>query len=445
LKVALYIFPNFLSHLNPTSNLSKQLMLDGWDIVYCGRQAMFTFTAKMQFKLHPLQTYPFIYHLAKIDQQTQLKKRISRANFRQNNVWFEERKSELQKLISKFNPEIIFLDPFCYSDFILIYSINPLIRCIFLNVRFPSSSHSRLIPPSNIFAFPGKWSKILWQKHLVRRLFNATWKRVIYLGKTDNNFFSEKFKELRIPKKFSVIKKNLYSPLFQNIEEWFLFPKEIDFPDQKLFPWQKYIPLGFDTTRFEFISEDLKTFIEKKERINNSKLIYCSLGGLTDIHLSLNKKIDSLDLFYQKLIDIAISETKFYFIIALGQGKKATIKNMPGNVYIADGIPQKFVLKNTDLMINHGGGSINEAAYSGVPMLVFPINDVWDFNGNAARVVYHGLGLKASLTNTTENINLLIKRVIYGVKFQENAKQKATDLAISANSFNINQYITGIK
>ena len=58
-------------------------------------------------------------------------------------------------------------------------------------------------------------------------------------------------------------------------------------------------------------------------------------------------------------------------------------------------VPQLLVLDNADLHITHGGlGSIKESIYYEVPMLVYPLDLVYDQNGNGLKVEHHGLGLR---------------------------------------------------
>ena len=46
-------------------------------------------------------------------------------------------------------------------------------------------------------------------------------------------------------------------------------------------------------------------------------------------------------------------------------------------------------------MVSHGGVTgLKDSAFMGVPMLLIPIH--YDEFGNAARVVYHGLGARCS-------------------------------------------------
>ena len=64
----------------------------------------------------------------------------------------------------------------------------------------------------------------------------------------------------------------------------------------------------------------------------------------------------------------------------------------PKNVSIFRRVPQLRVLEASDLMVMHGGtNSISECITAGVPMPAYPGSV--DQPGNAARLVYHGMGL----------------------------------------------------
>jgi hypothetical protein len=51
----------------------------------------------------------------------------------------------------------------------------------------------------------------------------------------------QKFKEQKIHQKFQINTQKVFNPTFNNVEEWFLIPQELDFPQQQLLPWQKYV------------------------------------------------------------------------------------------------------------------------------------------------------------------------------------------------------------
>ena len=51
------------------------------------------------------------------------------------------------------------------------------------------------------------------------------------------------------------------------------------------------------------------------------------------------------------------------------------------------------------MMITHGGmNSITECIFRQIPMLVYPLNRNWDQPGNAARIVFHGLGMSGNIS-----------------------------------------------
>ena len=76
------------------------------------------------------------------------------------------------------------------------------------------------------------------------------------------------------------------------------------------------------------------------------------------------------------------------------------------NVLMVDYAPQMDVLKQCDLFLTHAGlGSIVEAIFTSTPMLLFPLNELWDQNGNAARVVAKNMGRKGDLSFSVSQLS----------------------------------------
>lgn len=76
-------------------------------------------------------------------------------------------------------------------------------------------------------------------------------------------------------------------------------------------------------------------------------------------------------------------------------------------------IPQFTILSMIDVFLTHGGpNSIMESIYQLTPMLVFPLNDVYDQNGNEARVKYHQVGLLMNLNDSEQKIKNSINKVL---------------------------------
>lgn len=147
---------------------------------------------------------------------------------------------------------------------------------------------------------------------------------------------------------------------------------------------QLYVPrYSALTERLQFLRAEGKVFV-----------IYCSLGtrGAADRKRTI--------CFFSKLRKVAIKDSNMFFICSVGKGHVYdSLLPHPANMLIFRQVPQFHLLQYCDLMITHGGmNSITECILRQVPMLVYPLNRSWDQPGNAVRVVFHGLGLKGSIS-----------------------------------------------
>jgi UDP:flavonoid glycosyltransferase YjiC (YdhE family) len=109
-------------------------------------------------------------------------------------------------------------------------------------------------------------------------------------------------------------------------------------------------------------------------------------------------------------------------VVTVGNYLKPEEFNCPDNVFIASVAPQVEVLKRASLMISHGGVTgVKESAFMGVPMLLMPV--YYDEFGNAARVVYHGLGARLQLKEVSAlELGRLIDRVLGDSSYSSRAK-----------------------
>src|SRR5205085_11197787 len=96
--------------------------------------------------------------------------------------------------------------------------------------------------------------------------------------------------------------------------------------------------------------------------------------------------------------------------------------NCPANVLVVPEAPQVEVRKSAALMISHGGVTwVKESAFMGVPMLLIPVS--YDEFGNAARIVYHGLGARLRLKEVSApELGRLIDRVLEDSSYSARAK-----------------------
>jgi MGT family glycosyltransferase len=144
------------------------------------------------------------------------------------------------------------------------------------------------------------------------------------------------------------------------------------------------------------------------------QLIYCSLGS----HPHDYKESGRL---FQAVLHAVRQRPDRQLVLAAGHlclGEPA-FQDLPQNVIAVSWVPQLALLEKASLMITHGGlGTVKECIHFGVPMVVFPI--AHDQPGNAARIVYHGLGLRGNTNEVSaRQILSLVDEVVENPSFRE--------------------------
>lgn len=146
----------------------------------------------------------------------------------------------------------------------------------------------------------------------------------------------------------------------------------------------------------------------------DAPLIFCTLGS-ESVNFTHSRR------FFQTVIDAFAAEPEWQLVMAVGNRiETKEFQRVPANVILVNWAPHLEILKRSSLMINHGGlGTVKECILSGVPMIVFPSTS--DQPGNAARVVYHGLGIagnigKISAPQLREMIKSMLHEPSYKVR-----------------------------
>jgi zeaxanthin glucosyltransferase len=139
---------------------------------------------------------------------------------------------------------------------------------------------------------------------------------------------------------------------------------------------------------------------------NDKPLIYCSFGSQARLAARETKALT------QNVIDAMAAKPNWSMVLSIGAYQSAEeFRSPPPNVMLVNWAPQLQVLKRTSIMITHGGlGTIKECILLGVPMIVFPLMRDQPFN--AARVAYHGIGLRGDTSHPSiEDMLFLIGRI----------------------------------
>lgn len=157
-------------------------------------------------------------------------------------------------------------------------------------------------------------------------------------------------------------------------------------------------------------------------RTHGKRIIYVSLGTL-----SLNDRKRAIHFYKVLKKTCGKMEGSAYFIISIGKNVfPIDFVPYPPNIFLFKRVPQLHLLPYCDLMITHGGmNSITECISNEVPILVYPLNKSWDQPGNAARVAFHGLGLKGNMRwVTSDSIKRRIDRIWDHYDFYKNNIRK---------------------
>lgn len=212
-----------------------------------------------------------------------------------------------------------------------------------------------------------------------------TWKKLFLRRRLRNKAWdiSGELKQLARDCGFPVSKIDLSVETWPRLllPELVFCPPEFDFPRRKTPACALFVEASIDLQRKE-------TAFPWSRLQEGKPIILCALGSLVTVRAT-----SQAARFFQMLLDAISQRPSIQAVIAIGSALKPESFNCPENALLVPYVPQLELLKKCAAMIGHGGiSSVKEAIFMGVPMLLIPY--AYDEPGNAARVVYHGLGLR---------------------------------------------------
>ena len=161
------------------------------------------------------------------------------------------------------------------------------------------------------------------------------------------------------------------------------------------------------------ISTDLQEWLDSKEE---QSVVYASMGS----HMILNKEQGNAILN-------GVLSTNYSLLWSLRESNRGILDGVEldvKRVQILNWAPQLAVLghRAIRMAVVHGGmNGIHESLYSGVPLIVLPING--DQMANAGRVHHQGLGIHLQDSNVTESsVFETIKQIDKGA-YRENVQR----------------------
>lgn len=185
-----------------------------------------------------------------------------------------------------------------------------------------------------------------------------------------------------------------YGPRLQ-LPELVAAPAAFDFPHMLVSNGRTYLGTCVDLQRqdvdFDFSGLD-----------GERPWIYCSLGTYSHVYKHSQR-------LFRAVVELARLRPEYEFVIQFGTAMDAAdFAEVPSNVHLFKEVPQLQLLQRARFFITHGGlSSVREAIRFAVPMMVFPC---WmEQPGNAARIVYHGLGVRGDVSKVdVDSMGLLL-------------------------------------
>jgi len=420
------------SAVNGSLSLSRSLVDRGFNVTYLafGNEHR-GFLEAQGFAVHPIDESNFKYDPTPVRGKFKgLKRR--RLGITQNHLFIEYINGQIEQWLDTVKPELVLLDSnsLCHS----IPFLKKKIPIININCTLSSLASSGnppvfcgLLPPpnENRWVFPVK-NKLVWGRLYLAQFFGE-----FRQGLTSRIAFGEKrFPSIRrqVERLGGKTRRTEYG-LRLLAPEILLGSRYLDFPDLNRSKAKVYAGVCVDEERQQ---PDLDPgFINDKKT-----LIYCAMGTCSKLYVDARNLCECLFQVMRGLPDHQL-------VLQTDSIKEEGYKNLPENVRVYSRVPQLQMLRRARLFITHGGHcSIREGVFYGVPMIVFP---GWhDQPGNAARVVYHGLGVRSNMKDITlPALASMIRNVLHNSEIHDSVKQMQRKIAEGREVESAIQFITG--
>lgn len=349
---------------------------------------------------------------------------------RAKDISYNLRKADYARLMKQFKPDYLFIDVFYSTDFILAHQYLEQTKVFFIQTML-STYNDGTTPPINSDVMPNQ-AKNAWIKTKIKQKYILFSNTIKYFGFHNLSIIKRKFKENQVPEQYDLDLDKVFHVGFKNIPELVLAPLAFEFSEKRIKENQYYLGSMIQPYPETIIERKFEKLFEKIKlaKAQGKKIIYCSLGTIHLIHTK-----GKSEKFFNKVIESFSQSSDYEVIISVGVESKDKIKSPVSHIHVFESVPQRALLQEVDLFITHGGlNSVQESILAQVPMIVYPLNDKWDQNGNAARVVYHGLGLQGKLkAETAKDVLRKVETVLNSHENKLNIAKMSKKLSESYN------------
>jgi len=276
-------------------------------------------------------------------------------------------------------------------------------------------THSHLVPTSsrlNRYRCHLEWARF-------RAGFGAL--RMLYASLVENEFKNYRSVAERYGLSFpDLIDNERYAGLMARLRlpEICLCPSAFDLP-RKPRPNRYFLDSGLGLEPPEEPDGDKLPWRRLKA---DTTTVYCAFGTRVPEHgpcKALARKA------LKTIIEAFSAQSRFQLVLCVGANFDLTpFASAPDNiVIIKEWVSQIKLLRRAAVHITHGGfSSVRESIECQVPMIVIPFDS--DQPGNAARVVYHGLGVRVFPRKVVgAKIVELVKQIEASPTYKENLRR----------------------
>ncbi len=428
----LFLLQPFPSHYYPVFGLARTFSDQGEQVVFTTTPSLEQTVRKEGFDCTNFQYMSeYVITNFKTFLGILLKNLASKESYLQRQNEFGSAFSQTLGLITEYRPSHVYIDQSLAEYYFFFRPYVPHITIV--HTKFYSGK-VKGIPPMTSLHMPkgNRFSQIkieyLWLKVLLQQRKREFIQKMAFLGRDEVYFWKKHCKKYGMNWRKQVDFRHCLNRGVKNAQNMVFAPKELEFPaidrvKNLQFHEEVYFKdeRAYTTTAYN----DLK---KRCLRAKQGKVIYMAFGTLAQGR----KVVD----FFNIVISVVENLTNTLLIISKGNNtmKLKTSKK----TVLLDYAPQQDILSHADMFITHGGlGSVKDAFYHKVPMLVVPMNKGIDQNGNAMRVKSKGLGDYIdidhySTTEILQKINALISPKIRSKANQvhepKNQKKMVPDL-----------------
>jgi MGT family glycosyltransferase len=191
--------------------------------------------------------------------------------------------------------------------------------------------------------------------------------------------------------------------------ELVLGPKAIDLPGHRRRHARVYVGACVDTER----AEDAFDWNRVKP---DKPLVYCTVGSHGS-HWNAENRFRLL----KSVVEAFRAHPEYQVLLQTAREDECRpLEPLPDNVFVAPWYPQLEVLARASVLITHGGfGTVREALFFGIPMIVFPCGV--DQPGNAARIARLQAGVRGDIRRVTAATISSMLRAVELPPYRQNA------------------------